>query len=151
MKVTCTLLTPAAYQASEQERRSRLDAARVLLPPDMTWEEVCRQPEMRLFFREQWFPAGTMWLAPWIFDPAEDDPSEGRGMLSEFYFRDWAKDRAPIVVVCPGGGEWCVDRKASNGPGWKVTGDPPEITCHPSIKVRGYHGWLRDGVFSDPI
>lgn len=43
------------------------------------------------------------------------------------------------------------DRRSSNGDGWNVTGDLPAITCAPSIVVPGYHGYLRDGVFTADI
>jgi hypothetical protein len=52
------------------------------------------------------------------------------------------------MVLTPNGKEWCVDAKSSNGDGWVVTGDPPKITCYPSIVVPDYHGFLREGVFT---
>ncbi len=70
------------------------------------------------------------------------------GFLSVHYWRDWADKRAPLSIVCPNGEIWEIDRKSSNGDGWKVTGTWPNLTCFPSIVVEGYHGWLRDGLFS---
>src|SRR5690348_1402914 len=104
------------------------------------------------------FPPGTMWLAWWYHDPtdaedlshvdawladAEAHP-DGNHFLSVHYLRSWAKIRPPICVMCPTGKEWCVDAKSSNGSGWVVTGEPPLITCSPSIDVGTYHGHLQN-------
>lgn len=106
------------------------------------------------------FVPGTGWFTAWVFDPAGDG---GRRMmiagrdaanasyLSIHYWRDWADKRPPICIVGPSGEEWEIDRKSSNGDGWKVTGEWPNITCEPSIVLKGYHGFLRAGVFSAPI
>ena len=33
---------------------------------------------------------------------------------------------------------------------WTCTGEPPNVTVHPSINYGGlYHGWLQNGVLSD--
>lgn len=103
------------------------------------------------------FGGGTMWYCPWYHDP--NDPSDiadlesghTRLFLSEHYIRDWARIRPPIMVLCPNGSMWCVDQKSSNGNGWTVTGEIPNITAMPSIVVPGYHGWLKDGEFSEDI
>lgn len=97
---------------------------------------------------------GMMWLAPWYWDPAKGDENRmrrGGAHLSPHYWRDHAGTRPPIVVCCPNGREWMVDAKSTNGDGWKVTGEPPTITCAPSIAVPGYHGFLRDGVFTEDV
>lgn len=115
------------------------------------------------------FTPGMAWPMPWYFDPLgelsafvqsnaaegyRDDPmiagpdAPGADFLSIHYWRDWAAKRAPICVVCPNGEQWEIDRKSSNGDGWTVLGDLPDITCHPSIVVDGYHGWLKGGEFS---
>lgn len=111
----------------------------------------------------------VMWFATWYFNPinpehelrreaalrAITEGHFGKGernyYLSRFYWQDWSDKRPPICVMCPNGAEWCVDSKSSNGEGWKVTGDPPLITCQPSILVPGYHGFLNLGVFSPSI
>lgn len=63
-------------------------------------------------------------------------------------------DGITLMVRCPGG-DWFVDGRAANGPGWTRTGDPrakpPTVTAMPSILIhpncsRSYHGWLRDGM-----
>ncbi len=54
----------------------------------------------------------------------------------------------PVLVVLPGNGLW------SNDGRWEVTGEPPNITVNPSIKVLepgGYHGYIRAGVLTDDI
>lgn len=109
--------------------------------------------------------AGVMWYAPWYHDPRDPDDvaridkaladikadPNARWYLSRFYWETWSRKRPPICVLCPNGREWCVDAKSSNGEGWQVTGDVPLITCAPSIVVPGYHGFLRDGVFTGDI
>lgn len=99
---------------------------------------------------------GMMWEMPWMASPRRHDPTRERhpaSYLSVHYYRDWASRRPPICVATPGkrNAQWVVDSKSSNGDGWIVTGDAPNITCSPSIVVDGYHGWLKDGVFSDPV
>lgn len=115
------------------------------------------------------FTPGMAWSCPWYFDPrgelkAYADANPGSGFrdgamfarredddvpfLSVHYWRDWSAKRAPIAVVCPNGEVWEVDRKSSNGDGWRVTGDLPDLTCEPSIVVDGYHGYLRGGLFT---
>lgn len=118
------------------------------------------------------FTPGMAWPEPWYFDPlgelaafAAANPSSGyrdepmfasrekdtRPFLSIHYWNDWSTKRAPLAVVCPNGEVWEIDRKSSNGDGWKVTGDFPNITCSPSIVVEGYHGFLKDGLFTGDI
>lgn len=106
------------------------------------------------------FTPGMGWFTPWVFDP---QGNKGRRMmiagpqaanvsfLSVHYWRDWADRRPPICVVGPNGQEWEIDRKSSNGDGWVVTGEWPRLTCAPSIVLDGYHGFLRDGVFTDDV
>jgi len=63
-------------------------------------------------------------------------------------------DTPHLHAICPDGRLWDVDGVASNGPGWTRTGEPPAITCSPSIWTdmdKGYHGFLVDGVFSDDL
>ncbi len=68
--------------------------------------------------------------------------------LSIHYWKDWSHIRPPICVVCPNGEQWEIDRKSSNGTGWTVKGEWPNLTCSPSIVVEGYHGFLKDGLFT---
>lgn len=108
---------------------------------------------------------GTAWYTPWLFDP--NDPAEaGRRqmaleriangtfkgtMLSKHYWLDWSDKRSPICVMCPNGSMWIIDQVSTNGEGWKITGEGLNITASPSIVVPGYHGWLRDGEFTDDV
>jgi hypothetical protein len=107
---------------------------------------------------------GAMWFAHWWYDPQDPDhiirrekalaaiaAGEKRPYLSEMYWRQWSDKRPPICVLTPSGVEWCVDARSSNGAGWTVTGDPPLITCAPSIDVSGYHGFLQNGAFTPPV
>ena len=106
---------------------------------------------------------GMAWFTDWIYDPTgvrqasgkhvmiRTPDSPNREYLSEYYWSDWSTKFPPICVVCPDGSQWEINRKSSNGPGWKVIGTLPDITCTPSIVVPGYHGWLRDGIFSDNL
>jgi hypothetical protein len=75
-------------------------------------------------------------------------------LASDEYRRDWAEKRAPIAVCLPGGSWWPIDAKCSgsDGPGWTITGEPPNLTAHPSINAEGsYHGWLQNGVLSEDL
>lgn len=85
---------------------------------------------------------GMMWDAPWFVD----------------FNPPWAgPDGRCLIMRLPGNGEWTIDGPSRNGGGWTRTGDPPKITARPSIlshpsgNVKGYHGFLTDGVLSDDI
>ena len=75
--------------------------------------------------------------------------------LSDEYVAERMSKRRPLVVVLPsrsGRGAWlCVDCAYDGSDhGWQVTGEPPNITVHPSINLGAiYHGWLQNGVISD--
>lgn len=92
-------------------------------------------PDHRFTLRDP--PTGAMWYADWL-------PQRG-------------PDGHCLAVQCPGGLTWMVDGPASNGPGWTRTGTVPDVTARPSIgagEKHGrwyYHGWLTDGVLSDPL
>lgn len=90
------------------------------------------------------FLPGMGWYNDWYLRMHAD-------FLSPHYKTDWAGKRSPIEVVCPNGDVWCIDRMSSNGNGWQVTGNWPNITCAPSIVAGDYHGFLRDGVFTADI
>ena len=108
------------------------------------------------YYRENpaYLTPGTGWFQPWYYDPAK--PGEGYGergdqFLSVHYWRDWAHIRPPICIVGPNGRQWEIDRKSSNGDGWKVEGEWPNLTCTPSIVLSGYHGFLRGGEFTPDV
>ncbi len=94
---------------------------------------------------------GDMWLCPWLLNEA-GQPYEGEDDLSKQYLTETIKTRAPLAVHLPGGGVWVVDnissqdRAQGNRCGWRVTGEAPKITAHPSIQTHNWHGYLRDGV-----
>jgi hypothetical protein len=106
------------------------------------------------------FTPGMAWPMPWVFDPTGERERAGKHVmhkladrgklyhLSPHYWRDWSDKRPPLSVVCPNGEVWEIDRKSSNGDGWIVTGEFPNLTCSPSIVVDGYHGFLRNGEFT---
>lgn len=107
-------------------------------------------------------PPGAMLYAWWLWDPRRpEDLAElpamreaaraGNKFLSIMYLEQWAEKRPPLQVFCPNGRPWIVDATANNGPGWTVTGEPPLITCAPSIAVTGYHGFLQGGVFTADV
>lgn len=94
--------------------------------------------------------AGAMWDASWM-------PSHWRG-----------PDGISLMVRCPRndrdgmltGSDWPVDMPSTNSGGrWSRTGDPRKanVTADPSISIGvpgkpgSYHGWLQDGVLSDPL
>ena len=89
------------------------------------------------------FLPGMGWFNDWYLDR-----DHGGNFLSPHYHRDWAGKRPPIELVCPNGDIWCIDRRSSNGDGWVVTGEWPNITCSPSIVAGDYHGYLRNGEFT---
>lgn len=119
----------------------------------------------RGFYRDdrRIFTPGMGWLMPWYFDPTGERERQDKhvmfkladrgrlGHLSVHYWRDWSDKRPPMAIVCPNGEVWEIDRKSSNGDGWTVTGEWPNLTCSPSIVVQGYHGFLRDGEFTPDI
>jgi hypothetical protein len=102
------------------------------------------------------FLPGMGWYNDWYLER-----DLGDDFLSPHYQRDWKGKRAPIEIVCPDGNVWCIDRRSSNGDGWKVTGEWPNITCTPSIDCTPmgtnrngesyYHGFLQNGVFTPDV
>lgn len=94
-------------------------------------------------------PIGAMWY--------DHDLLEKAPQVLTAHYRDVvSKERAPLYVKLPDGTFFCVDQRCSRDEsGWTVTGDPPCITVHPSIKtshridgrdVVRYHGHLKGGV-----
>lgn len=76
-------------------------------------------------------PVGAMIRAPW-YDEFSKHPA---GIES------W-------LVALPDGGEWITSQAASSGGYWEVSGEPPNITVHPSIwhnQPSGWHGFITNG------
>lgn len=90
----------------------------------------------------------------WFLDVPQEELKDRH--LSDQYFAA-NSGRKPIIVMLPGRHCFCIDAKCFNAErghygGWTVTGVPPAITVHPSIDMKGaYHGWLQNGVLSDPL
>lgn len=58
----------------------------------------------------------------------------------------------PHLFVRTPGGVWDMDTISTNGEGWDVTGEPPNVTANPSIQHNHgnrWHGWLRNGVLTE--
>lgn len=114
------------------------------------------------------FPEQTQWMHGadqlWVRTDRVAESFELReAPVGAMWFADWASAtwRGPdghcLAVQTPGG-VWMVDAPASSGSGWQRTGDVPNVTAHPSIRIgvgRGpngadrYHGWLKNGVLID--
>lgn len=125
--------------------------------PQVWLEMVFRLPstgELRVLHTNMFPPdirpaeAGAMWDAVWM-------PEQWTGA-----------DGISLMVRCPRndgagpGSDWPVDMPSTNSGGrWVRSGDPRTglVTVSPSISIGtpgepgAYHGWLRDGVLSDPI
>jgi hypothetical protein len=159
--MTCRLLSRNEYRVAEDARMILAKQREA----DPEWMKVNNAKYGWATLDEITGPC-VMWFAYWLYDPLDPQHKARRDKalealakgdayfagrhyyLSKFYWRDWSDKRPPICVLCPNGKEWCVDANSSNGDGWIVTGEPPAITCHPSIEVLGYHGFLTSGVFS---
>ena len=120
-------------------------------------------------YRSDMLQPGDLYYCPWYTrkEIGKKDLGEGKSqliyndssewlpkdecteILSSYYMNDHYGKRNPIMVMLPSREEWCVDQKSSNSEGWQVTGEPPYITCHPSINANNYHGFLTNGEFSE--
>lgn len=160
----CKFFTNDERLAAEQARSDAINAWRAQNFQTEGWPA-----ELEAIART-FLPPGSMWFEPWYFDPAKPADVErlpaliqerrarptGPGIhgLSIHYLETWALKRPPICVICPGGGGWEMDMVSSNGTGWTIEGDVPNITANRSIWVgqgkgppREFHGWLSNGVF----
>lgn len=91
----------------------------------------------------------------WYLDLSPEEIKERD--YSEYYFAN-NSHRKPIVVMLPGRHLFCIDCMCYDSArggyygGWTVTGSPPNINVEPSINMVGrYHGFLKNGVLSDPL
>lgn len=180
--IRCRLFSAEEFRAAEDARRAHVDTWRAA-HPDV--DASAGWPAELSIANAAFFPPGSMWLCPWWHDPTDptdlatvdnmirqmtghesQHPRHAEGYhwhLSIHYYRDWARIRPPLMVVGPGGQQWCPDQISSNGTGWTVTGAPPDIVCSPSIWLaqgkgppREYHGYLGQngapaGHFSGPV
>lgn len=87
------------------------------------------------------------------YQPRYDEEVYKNNLWSNEYkaYRAGGGTRLPLVIKLPGRDDWCIDFKPANegGNGWHVTGEPPEISCSPSIMTREYHGWVQNGYLTD--
>lgn len=126
---------------------------------------ICNDSVERGYYRndKRILVPGLAWEMDWIYDPTgerqrankhvmiKSQDAGNANFLSVYYWKDWSRIRPPICVVCPDGSLFEIDRRSKNGPGWKVTGDRLYITCHPSIVVSNYHGYLINGQFTPDL
>src|SRR5690606_32048967 len=116
------------------------------MPEGARWqvhqERVFRRPDTGGTWTQRELPPGAMYESPWL-------RSFGVG-----------PDGLALVVVVPGSPapvHWHVDgpsRSTDTKPNaWKRTGNPKhgDVTARPSILVPGYHGFLTDGVLTNPL
>lgn len=114
------------------------------------WHDpLYRAPDGKLYTRED-APPGAMMFTAWY---------EGQMLANEYHAKN--KHRQPVEVKLANGRWFCVDSRASgtspDAPvnGWDTTGEPPFLTCTPSIAMTssnhqyGWHGWLQNGVLTD--
>lgn len=85
------------------------------------------------------------------------------------YYKEKNSHRLPCYVCLPDSTFFCVDSRASHDPerkGWTVSGEPPNITVSPSIKIDSkrpkgnggsgewedytcYHGFIENGILKE--
>lgn len=142
--VMCRLLSNDEFHAMEEIRRENHRPMKDVFLPGMMWScwwyhspDRDEDDKQKMTYLKQKIADGTFTRESSIF--------------SIHYWRDWSHIRPPLCVVCPDGSHWIVDQRSSNGDGWIVTGDAPNITCTPSILVPGYHGFLQQGKFSSDL
>jgi hypothetical protein len=154
----CHFLDRDQFRAAEARRVALAESRR----NDAAWMAANSTTYGWASLREVVEPC-AMWFCEWWYDPSDPqdatkrslmmekiaaNPSVKHGYLANKYWLQWSDKRPPIAVLCPNGAEWVVDANSSNSDGWTVIGDPPLITCSPSILVPGYHGFLQNGVFT---
>ena len=90
----------------------------------------------------------------WFLDVPPEELKE-RHLTAQYFAQN--AGRKPLVVMLPGRTYFLVDGQCfSDAKGhydaWTVTGDPPNISVHPSINVVGrYHGFITNGVIGNPV
>lgn len=148
-----------AHMPSREDPRwpAKCEACGYLFQPEDQWQLFTDHIYMDDTGKEYSLRApvpGMMWLADW---PGENE----RG-----------PDGHTLFVICPDGGQWCIDGTASNctkkddvGPYgkahrcWVRHGAPPLVTVDKAgltcaagagsiMSSRGYHGFLRNGEFT---
>ena len=156
------------WDLTEHERR--------LMPPkdDPRWPAKCDACDYLFQTTDPW-----QVFADHIYvDDAGKEYSLRKPVPGMMWYSDWGgeymkgPDGRSLHVICPDGGEWCIDSQASNctkrddtGPFGKahrcwcrhgvpplVTVDKVGLTCAAGagsiMSRRGYHGFLRNGEFT---
>ena len=82
---------------------------------------------------------------PAVYAPLVKD---GTIRLGDCWRDDWG-GRPGWRIVLPNGTTWHTCQPASDGTHWDITGEPPDLTVHPSIfdhsPGREWHGWITGG------
>jgi hypothetical protein len=85
------------------------------------------------------------------------------GAIMDAFWMPWkGPDGLSLLAKCPDGGDWHIDGPSSScklhsheaserSCCWTRTGEVPNITVSPSIDTGTYHGFLQNGIFTDPI
>jgi hypothetical protein len=96
--------------------------------------------------------AGALYDGWWLHERVSRDSESG------VEHRYVGPDGIALVAICPNGAPWEVDGPSRSngklGPGWTRTGDPRvpgTLTTNPSIIAGDYHGWIRNGSFTDHV
>lgn len=102
---------------------------------------------------------GEYWRIPFDYEPKLDKEKRKyidiwRNFMSDEYLAlGWDFE---LVISLPGKVHFRATQIPTSNDGshqgWRVTGELPNITIHPSINVEGYyHGWITDGVIGDDL
>lgn len=76
--------------------------------------------------------------------------------LTDQYYSDNSK-RPPLVILLPGKTYFVADSKCFSlekgyYDGWKVVGDPANLTIAPSVNFKGaYHGYITNGIIGNDV
>lgn len=102
---------------------------------------------------------GEYWRIPFDYRPVMDKEKRTyieiyRGFMSDEYVASGVDYE--LVICLPGKihfrASHIATRDTGQHHGWRVTGELPNITIHPSVDVEGYyHGWITDGVIGDDL
>jgi hypothetical protein len=140
------------------------------IPEERRWKSMSSDPRYntedgKMHPGDMYYSTGDTagWEFPACLETSE--PEQGkRGaylMSSEWYDRARALGGPfPMpYIMLPGNVLFCPYWAANNGAvrgdgtasGWTLSGEGTDLTCSPSIWVGSYHGWLQNGVLSDPV
>lgn len=102
---------------------------------------------------------GQFWRIPFKYKPKMDKEQRDyidiyREFMSDEYLASGVDYE--LVICLPGKIHFRASHIATNNSGqhqgWRIDGELPNITVHPSVDVEGYyHGWITDGVIGDDL